>query len=158
MRKLLLTFALFIGTALAQVDAQRVDALSHAIAAAEGFGIPHTIPTRYHNPGDLKSRPGITPLPGQVRIGKAGHIVFVNDAAGWTALHEYLTKIAEGRSRHYTASMTLYATSRVYAQAWRPWLRIVTKQLGVPATTRLNEFVASNENSVDFLDGLCYTF
>jgi len=116
MRKILLTiaFALLFGSAgWAQVGAQKLDTLCHAIAHAEGFGIPHTIPTRYHNPGDLKSRPGLPPLEGQRKIGKAGHVVFVNDEAGWAALREYITGIAEGRRKHYAASMTLSATSRV---------------------------------------------
>lgn len=159
MRNLLTITLLFLSaSAWAQVDAQRIDALSKAIARAEGFGRKGALPTRYHNPGDLKSRPGIAPLAGQKRIGKEGHIVFANDTAGWNALHEYLTKIAEGRSHHYASSMTLAQVSRVYAQRWQPWLRQVTKTLGVPDSTRINEFVAREENSLDFLDGVCYTF
>lgn len=157
MRKLLLTiaFALLFGSSgWAQVDAQKLDKLCHAIAHAEGFGIPRTIPTRYHNPGDLKA--GHTPLTGQRRIGKAGHIVFVSDEAGWAALREYLTGIAEGRRKHYVASMTLSATSRVYAQRWQPWLRIVTKELGVPGSTPLNLYLKP-DYGIDFLDGFCYT-
>jgi hypothetical protein len=159
MRKILLTiaFALLFGSAgWAQVDAQKLDNLCHAIAHAEGFGIPHTIPTRYHNPGDLKSRPGLTPLPGQRKIGKAGHIVFVNDEAGWTALREYLTGIAEGTRKHYVAHSSIAQLSRVYAQRWQPWLRIVTKELGVPGSIPINEYLKP-DYSLDFLDGFCYT-
>ena len=116
-----------------------MDALSRAIARAEGWGKPGTIPTLYHNPGDLKAGP--TPLPGQRKVGKAGHIVFVNAEAGWAALREYLTGIAEGRRKHYVASMTLAQVSRVYAQQWRPWLRIVTKELAVPTNTKLQELL-----------------
>jgi hypothetical protein len=134
----------------------RLEALSRAIAKAEGYYIRGTIPNRYHNPGDLKSRPGLTPLAGQRKIGKAGHIVFVNDAAGWAALREYLTGIAEGRRKHYVASMTLSATSRVYAQRWQPWLRIVTKELGVPGSTPINVYLKPDYSLV-FLDGFCYT-
>lgn len=157
MRKLLLTiaFALLFGSAgWAQVDAQKLDKLCHAIAKAEGFYIKGTIPNRYANPGDLKA--GHTPLPGQRKIGKAGHIVFVNDEAGWAALREYLTGIAEGRRKHYVASMTLSATSRVYAQRWQPWLRIVTKELGVPGSTPINLYLKPDYD-IDFLDGFCYT-
>lgn len=156
----LLTIALYLllsAAAWAQVDAQKVDVLCHAIARAEGFGVPHAIPTRYHNPGDLKSRPGITPLAGQKRIGKAGHIIFVDDAAGWAALRSYVLAISEGRRNHYVAHTTLAQLSRVYAQRWRPWLAQVTKTLGVPGSTRLEEFVAE-ENTLDFADGFCYSF
>ena len=157
MRKLLLTIAfalLFSLAGWAQVDAQKLDRLCHAIAHAEGYFKKGTIPQRYRNPGDLKA--GHTPLPGQRKIGKAGHIVFVNDAAGWAALREYLTGIAEGRRKHYAASMTLSATSRVYAQRWQPWLRIVTKELGVPGSTPINTYLKP-DYSLDFLDGFCYT-
>ena len=159
MRKLLLTiaFALLFGSAgWAQVDAQKLDNLCHAIAHAEGFGLKGAIPTRYHNPGDLKSRPGLPHLAGQHAIGKGGHIVFQDDASGWAALREYLTGIAEGRRKHYTASMTLSAMSRVYAQRWQPWLRIVTKELGVPGSTPISLYLRP-DYSVDFLDGFCYT-
>ena len=157
MRKTLLTvaFALLFGSAgWAQVDAQKLDTLAHAIAQAEGYFKKGTIPQRYRNPGDLKA--GHTPLPGQHKIGKAGHIVFVNDEAGWAALREYLTGIAEGRRKHYVASMTLSATSRVYAQRWQPWLRIVTKELGVPGSTPINLYLKPDYD-LDFLDGFCYT-
>lgn len=155
MRNLLIALLFLSAPAWAQIDAAKVDALSKAIARAEGFYRHGTIPNRYYNPGDLKSRPGLTPLPGQKRIGKAGHIVFINDAAGWAALHEYITKIAEGRSHLYATSMTLTQVSRIYAQQWRPWLKQVTAQLGVPGTTRIDEFV--EETSPDIYDGFCYT-
>jgi hypothetical protein len=155
MKLLTLTFALFLSvSAWAQnIDAQKLDTLCRAIAHAEGFGVPRAIPTRYHNAGDLKSRPGLPPLPGQVRIGKAGHIVFVSDAAGWEALRVYVQKIVNGGSRHYVAHTTLAQLSRVYAQRWQPWLRIATKELGVPASTRLEEYLKP-DNSLDFLDKL----
>lgn len=158
MRLLTIAFALFLSvSAWAQnIDAQKLDTLCHAIAHAEGFGVPHAIPTRYHNPGDLKSRPGLPLLEGQRKIGKAGHVVFVNDEAGWAALRAYVQKVVNGGSRHYVAHTTLAQLSRVYAQRWQPWLRIATKELGVPASTRLEDYLKS-ENSLDFFDQHCYT-
>ena len=159
MRKLLLTIAfalLFSSAGWAQVDAQKLDKLCHAIAHAEGFGRKGAIPTRYHNAGDLKSRPGIKPLPGQVSIGKGGHLVFRTDEDGWNALRAYIIDIAEGRRKHYAASMTLDATSRVYAQRWQPWLRIVTKELGVSGATPINIYLKP-DYAVDIFDGFCYT-
>ena len=150
----LLTMPLFGQSA--QIDPVKLDRLCHAIAKAEGFYIKGTIPNRYANPGDLKSRPGITPLEGQRKIGKGGHIVFVNDEAGWSALRAYLTAIAEGRRNHYVAHTTLAQLSRVYAQRWQPWLRITTKELGVPGSTRLEEYLKA-DYSLDILDGFCYT-
>lgn len=95
------------------IDPQKIDALCHAIAHAEGFGKARAIPTRYHNPGDLKSRPGLPALEGQKKLGKAGHIVFCNDEAGWAALRNYITAIVEGRSHHYAPNATLKQVSRV---------------------------------------------
>ena len=33
----------------------KVERFAHAVAKAEGFGRKRTIPSRYHNPGDLKA-------------------------------------------------------------------------------------------------------
>jgi len=158
MKLLTIGLSLFLSvSAWAQnFDAQKIDALSKAIAHAEGFYKRGTIPNLYHNPGDLKSRHGLPPLAGQRRIGKAGHIVFISDAAGWAALQEYILKIAEGRSRHYAQDTTLTQLSHVYAQRWRPWIEQVSKTLNIPPTTRLREFLAEPENSVDYWPEICY--
>lgn len=118
-------------------DTGRINDLATAISHAEGFGIPRTIPSRYHNPGDLKAHPDSVPLAGQVRIGKAGHIVFKDDEAGKAALRDYILKMMDGRSGHFHANMTLSQVARVYAENWRPWVRIVSTELGVPPTTTL---------------------
>ena len=138
------------------IDTQKLDKLCQAIAHAEGYYTKGTIPQRYNNPGDLKSRRGILPLPGQRKIGKAGHIMFVTDAAGWSALRGYIANIVEGRSRHYSPSSTLSQVSHVYAHRWQPWLRQVTKQLGVPSSTRIAEFLKP-DYYVDSAEGHCYT-
>ena len=152
----LLTIAFSLLLSVVSARAQNIDTLCQAIARAEGFGKKSAIPTRYHNPGDLKSRPGIPPLAGQRKIGKAGHIVFRSDEAGWAALRKYITNIVEGRSRHYKPSATLEQVSRVYAQRWQPWLRVVTKQLGVPGSTRIEDFLKDGD-SLDVQDSRCYT-
>lgn len=158
MKLLTIVFALFLSvSAWAQnIDAQKLDTLCKAIAHAEGFGVPRAIPTRYHNPGDLKSKPGLPHLAGQKAIGKGGHVIFTDDASGWAALREYIDAISEGRRKHYVAHTTLAQLSRVYAQRWQPWLRIATKELGVPASTRLEDYLKP-DYAVDFTDGLCYT-
>src|ERR1700739_2751471 len=74
-------------------DTEKINDLATAISHAEGFGKRQTIPSRYHNPGDLKAFSGSTLLAGQVRIGKAGHIVFKDDEAGKAALREYIVKM-----------------------------------------------------------------
>lgn len=123
------------------VDKQKLDSFATAVAHAEGFGPRHAIPTRYHNPGDLKSAAIYHPLPGQKTLGKGGHVVFENDAAGWTALKDYLSKMVDGRSRRFKADMTLAQASRIYAGNWRPWLKLVAAELDVPTSIKLSELL-----------------
>jgi len=121
-------------------DPAKVNDLATAISHAEGFGRRGTIPSRYHNPGDLKASPDSRPLTGQVRIGKAGHIVFKDDEAGKAALRDHILQMMDGRSGYFHPNMTLNQVARRYAQNWRPWVRIVSKELGVPSTTTLRAY------------------
>lgn len=142
--KLLLLLGLSMLPVIGQaqtVDKQKLNSFATAVAHAEGFGVRHVIPTRYHNPGDLKSARIYRPLPGQKTLGKGGHIVFVSDTAGWAALRDYLSKMVDGRSRRFNPDMTLAQVSHVYAGNWRPWLNIVTKELNVSANVKLRELL-----------------
>jgi len=121
-------------------DTAKVNNLAAAISHAEGFGRRGTIPSRYHNPGDLKARPESAPLAGQVRIGKAGHIVFKDDEAGKAALRECILMMMDGRSRYYDANMSFNQVARRYAENWRPWVKAVSKELGVAPTTTLRAY------------------
>ena len=140
-----LAVALLIGASpvrgLAQVpDTGKVNDLATAISHAEGFGKRRALPSRYHNPGDLKTRQGCAPLAGQVRVGKAGHIVFKDDEAGKAALRDYVSKMMDGRSGHFHPDMTFNQVARRYAQNWRPWVKIVSTELGVPPNTTLRAY------------------
>ena len=136
MRKLLIAAALLLTTATSFAQ-DRVQVFAHAIAKAEGFERRGTIPARYHNPGDLKAVAGYS-LPGQVGIGKAGHVRFRNDAAGWAALTHQINKIIAGDSR-YNVNMTLKEFSKKYAGNWRVWSKNVAHNLGVTPDTYLWE-------------------
>jgi hypothetical protein len=138
----LMCFFIFLPLSWAQVDNRKLDKLAVAISHAEGFGVRHVIPTRYHNPGDLKSRRGLTKLPGQKSLGKGDHIIFANDAAGWAALKDYLSKMVDGRSRRYRPSMTLTQVAKTYAGRWRPWAASVSKELGVSPTATIAELLS----------------
>lgn len=126
-------------------DTDKVNDLATAISHAEGFGKRQTIPSRYHNPGDLKAFSQSTSLAGQVRIGKAGHIVFKDDEAGKAALREYILRMVDGRSSHYHPNMTFNQVAHVYAENWRPWVRVVSRELGVPPHTTLREYFQTDE-------------
>ncbi len=126
-------------------DTGKVDDLATAISHAEGFGKRHTLPSRYHNPGDLKTRRGCARLGGQVRVGKAGHIVFKDDEAGKAALRDYISKMMDGRSGHFHPDMTFNQVARRYAQDWRPWVKIVSTELGVRPNTTLRAYFHTDE-------------
>jgi len=111
------------------VAVNQVHNMAHAIAKAEGFERKGTIPSRYHNPGDLKSIKGYR-YPGQVGIGKGGHVIFRNDEAGWAALEHQIEKIKAGTSR-YSVNMTLREFGKRYAGNWRIWSKNVAHNLGV---------------------------
>jgi hypothetical protein len=115
-----------------------VQRLAEAIAWAEGYGVRNSLPTRYHNPGDLKAPRG-TRLPGQVGIGKGQDAIFKNDAAGWVALHRQINLILAGKSKHFRLDMTLAQVGKQYAQNSGAWAQRVSKYLGVsPRTTLYN--------------------
>jgi len=142
--KLLLFIALCLpGASAAQnVDKQKIDSFATAVAHAEGFGVRHAIPTRYHNPGDIKTFPKSTKLPGQKAVGKGGHIVFRNDTAGWAALKDQIAKMLDGRSKHFNPNMTITQVAKHYAANWRPWAKTVAKELGVGSNTTLAAYFA----------------
>ena len=144
-QKLGLVCLLLLGMAAANAqDKIKVDALAAAIARAEGYGRRGKIPTKYHNPGDIKARHGVR-LPGQKRVGKGGHIVFYTDAYGWAALRDQIAKMMDGRSSHYNQDMTLEQVARMYAARWRPWVVIVSRELGVSPQVTLRQYFAPDE-------------
>lgn len=120
---------------------ESVKMLARAIATAEGFysSDPNVIPRRAHNPGDLKLPASMSPL-GYDK----GHTIFASDEDGWEALHRQIQLILDGRSKVYTLSMTLRDMAEQYAVAWRPWLIIVSRVLGVQSTTPLQEILVED--------------
>jgi hypothetical protein len=138
MKRLLTMLLVLTGLAVAQ-PSQKTVVFARAIAKAEGFGIPKALPTRYHNPGDLKARRGQS-YPGQCGIGKGGHVIFCSDRAGWAALYRQVERILTGTSRFYTVNMTLTEVARKYAGNWRVWAGNVARNLGVTPDTTLWAF------------------
>lgn len=141
-------FALLISLCLTVVahgqvlsmDEQKLDAFAHAIARAEGFGVRNTIPTRCHNPGDIRSSRSGHHYAGQVGLSKRGYVIFKNDAAGFAALKDQLRLILSGQSKHYNADMTIAHVAKVYSGGSRAWSKIVSKHLEVPASTTLRTY------------------
>jgi hypothetical protein len=116
-----------------------VQNFARAIAKAEGSGKKGVIPTRYHNPGDLKAVHGFK-YPGQVGIGKGKHVIFQTDQAGWAALIHQINTILAGQSKHYTLDMTLQQVAKKYAGNWQRFAKSLAHNLGVPQDTTLAEY------------------
>ena len=121
------------------ISGEKVQQFADAIAKAEGFHRPGTIPTRYHNPGDIRAHKGVH-YPGQVGLNKHGYMIFKDDAAGFAALKVLLVKMASGQSKHYGANMTIVSVAKVYAVGWRTWSKNVSKNLGVPSSMTLRAY------------------
>ena len=131
--------------------------LLEAIAKAEGFGVRGTLPTRYHNPGDIRASKGVH-YPGQVGINKHGYVIFKNDAAGWAAMQNQLDKILNGESKFYSVNMTLRQLAKKYATS-PIWVKNVAKNLNVTPNMTLAEIldvppavaVKPNPHALDFI-------
>lgn len=127
------------------VDSEKVDTFAHAIAKAEGFGVKGAVPTRYHNPGDIRTFKKGARYPGQVGVNKHGYVIFKNDEAGFAALRENLRRMASGESKYYGTNMTVTKVAKLYATGWRTWSKNVSKNLGVPPQTTLKAYFTPEE-------------
>ena len=132
----------FVGTLHAAVaPSPRVVQFAHAIAQAEGYNVPHSIPQRCNNPGDLKG----AAFPGQVGVCKGGHARFRTADAGWAALYHQIEKIQDGTSTKYTNRVTFRQVAKMYAQNYRPWLKIVTNTLQVDDDDEVGAFLSDRD-------------
>lgn len=121
-----------------QVPSDKVKTIAQAIAHAEGFGVAGAIPTRAHNPGDLKM--------GDLGNGSInGKTVFSSDVDGWNALYKQIDLMVSGGSAYYSATDSW----RRIAQTWVGdsdyvnWLNTVTSDLGVDPDSSLQEYMDS---------------
>lgn len=117
-------------------------AMSEAIAFAEGFYIPGTIPYRANNPGDLTA--GDVGDTGQYIIAAGGiKIIAYPDAnTGWNALYTKLQHIVDGLSHSYNPNMTLSQFARTYSgSSDGSWLNNVISKLGVDSNTSIGDIL-----------------
>jgi hypothetical protein len=142
---LLIVLALTSIASAQTVDKQKVSEFATAVARAEGFGVKNAIPTRYHNPGNIRSTRTGHHYAGQVGLNRSGYVIFKSDRYGWKALQDQLVLMASGQSAHYGTDMTITKVAKIYATGWRTWSKNVAKVLGVPPTTTLADFFAETE-------------
>lgn len=114
----------------------RVEALGHAIAKAEGFGIPGALPTRAKNPGDMKL--------GDVGNGLlTGKTIFSTAQDGWNALFNQIKLIISGNSNYYSVDDTFEQMAATWTGNDSPgsWANTVTAELGVKQSDTLRSFL-----------------
>ena len=110
--------------------------LAKAIAEMEGFGIPGALPTRNHNPGDLRRSKFQS-------FTKDGFAYFQDDETGWTALIYDLCIKITGKS---TTGLTPESTLRDLIYKWTAtdqyvYLTHVALKLGVSFDYKIKNFV-----------------
>lgn len=110
--------------------------LAHAIAAAEGFFVPNSLPARCHNPGDLE----MGDVGGGVDHEKT---IFPDDAAGWLALQHQCDLMLTGHSHVYKLTDRIIDVACKYTGNDSPvtWAATVAQKLGVSAATKLSELL-----------------
>jgi len=119
----------------------RIILFARAIASAEGFGHAGAIPTKYHNPGDLKPVDGTAAYyTGQSGVGDGGHAIFLNDLSGWNALYRQVRLMATNKSHIYNTQMSIFDVGIHYAEDSSNWAKNVAQFLGVSTETTLQEF------------------
>lgn len=125
-----------LGSAADGIASSKVIAFALAIAKAEGFYKPGSVPSKTNNPGDLK-------LPNTPAT-SGGITIFSTLEEGWAALYRQLELIISGKSRYYRLDMTIHQMGATYAPTGdnnipNAWAKNVAAALGVPVTTTLRQ-------------------
>jgi hypothetical protein len=107
---------------------------ARAVAREEGYYIPFSLSSRAHNPGNLEI--------GDQGLGTLGEgvTVFPNDDAGWNALYNNLSIIANGQSADHPLSMTWRDFGFDYSGGDANWSANVTNILGVNQDSTLGAY------------------
>ena len=101
--------------------------LAELIARQEGFFRPGTVPSRLHNPGDLRHGPGATHSGDPNGIG-----TYTSDASGAEDLERQL-RLYAGRGMSLRDCIYVYAPPS--ENGTEGYLSFVTKGLGLPPET-----------------------
>lgn len=119
------------------LTSDKVKAIAQAFAHAEGFGEdPNNLPTRTHNPGDLKL--------GDIGNGtQGGKTVFASDSDGWAALYKQINLMISGESAYYKPTDTWRRIAQTYVGTsdYVNWLNTVTDDLSVDPDSTLQEYM-----------------
>lgn len=109
---------------------------AEAVARAEGFYVPGSVPQRAHNPGDIKVVGWVGPTIG-------GISQFGSDSDGWNALYRQLYLILTGSSSRYNLDMTIADMARTWTVTQQTaWARNVASFLSVETSAPLWQVLA----------------
>lgn len=99
--------------------------IAEAIAIAEGFFVPDSIPNRYNNPGDIEE------------AGTKVNYLTIQD--GWNALYRQIEMMIDGRSHIYNPNMQWTTIGKLYTgeQTYMNWVENVCRILQVSVTSTL---------------------
>jgi hypothetical protein len=105
-----------------------VNRLADAIATAEGYWSPSSLPNRLNNPGDLKDSSG-------------NLIHFDTPEDGWAALRKQVRMMLTGTSKIYRPDMTIRQVAQLYTGGDNAegWAQTVASQFGVDPDRSLYE-------------------
>lgn len=111
----------------ASVSDDKVERIAKAIARAEGYYVPGSLPNRLNNPGSLKD-----PVTGKLRS-------FATPEDGWNALKQQIRRMLAGTSLYYRPDYSLLQVAQIYTGGDKPyeWATIVARELGVTVDTPL---------------------
>jgi len=116
----------------------KVGRLAQAIARTEGYCQVGTLPNRYHNPGDIRSRSKHA-YEGQVGLNRSGYVIFKSDQFGWAALYAQIRKVLDDDSAYYNREMTFAEIARVYASSPQ-WPKTLCKILKISPRLTFDEY------------------
>lgn len=119
----------------------KVADFARAIATAEGFYVPGSIPRMANNPGNLVIPNWTGPTMGSERIS-----VFATVGEGWSRLYRQLNLIVAGTSRIYSLDMSIEQMGNKWAPGGAAnlpgaWASNVARVLEVPPTTPLRQLL-----------------
>jgi hypothetical protein len=116
----------------------RIWDIARAIAYAEGYNLPSSVPFRLNDPGDISDWASIY---GSETHSGSNVTTFPDAETGWNKLYDKLQNIATGASSAYNARWTWTRIAQTWAGDWQAWLNNVTAHLGVSPDSSFADYV-----------------
>jgi hypothetical protein len=111
-----------------------VNLFANAVAKAEGFFSPGSLPSRTNNPGDINTYTGRTTS-------------YPTTQAGWDALTNQV-ELMLGGSAVYNPTMTLAQAGAIYSGGDPNWAKNVAASLGVSVNATLGQILQGTPSTV----------